>query len=101
MIVRCGSGFDFVEETCFGAKVKPRSTRIVNADFVTAWAPGAFPLTRFPIEWNHSIEKESLKIRSSSRSLAKKSGTFLRSALNAVRNSGPALPTLARPVIPA
>jgi hypothetical protein len=61
-----GSGFDFVEETCFGAKVKLRSTRIVNplADFVKAWAPGAFPLTRFPIEWNHSIEKESLKIRS-------------------------------------
>jgi hypothetical protein len=38
--------------------------QVVNplADFVCkAWAPGAFPLTRFPIEWNHSIEKESLQ----------------------------------------
>jgi len=57
-----GSGFGFVEESRFRAKVKAVEHRQALADFVCkAWVGGAFP-ARFAIERNHPIEQESLKI---------------------------------------
>jgi hypothetical protein len=73
-----GSGFDLVEESGFRAKIKAVEHQDRQPPGGFRFAPGAFPLTRFPIEWNHSIEKASLKIKSRSRSLAKKSGTFFK-----------------------
>jgi len=52
------------------------------ADFVcTAWARGAFPVVRFPIEWNHSIETESLKIKELEQVRGEKSVTFFKELL--------------------
>jgi hypothetical protein len=59
------------------------STRIVNppADFVCkTWARGAFPRPCFRIEWNHSIEKESRKIKELERVLGEKVGHFFKTA---------------------
>ena len=60
MIIVRWFGYVFAEESCFRAKV-----RAVE-----------FPFARFPFEWNHSIEKESLKIKELEQVLGKKSGTF-------------------------
>ena len=65
----------------FARRSRPWSTRIVNplADFVCkAWAPGAFPLTRFPIEWNHWIETASLKIKELKQDLGEKVWHFFK-----------------------
>jgi hypothetical protein len=59
-----GSGFDLVEESGFRAKLKAAEHQDRQPPGGFRFAPGAFPLTRFPTEGNHAIEKASLKIKS-------------------------------------
>jgi hypothetical protein len=88
--VSAGSGFGFVEESCFCAKVKAveHQDRQPPSGFrLQDLARGAFPRACFRIEWNHSIEKESRKIKELER-WRKSCHFFKTAALRCHRSRG-------------